>query len=164
FDKDNATGITDTFSAGDPAVTSSPNVNDTGSDVTVNVTVTYSEFGVKSDDLKQVVEAEAKKHIDTGKQSIQDNGLSKAVLHATENKSATGVKFELKSLVTAGQQLDADGIKKQIAGKKKGDTQSIIQARPGTKDVTINYSPFWVLSTPKNTKHITIIFEQDNGQ
>ncbi|HSX46914.1 MAG TPA: hypothetical protein VLF87_02925, partial [Patescibacteria group bacterium] len=47
FDKDNATGITDTFSAGDPAVTSSPNVNDTGSDVTVNVTVTYSEFGVK---------------------------------------------------------------------------------------------------------------------
>jgi hypothetical protein len=125
--------------------------------------MTFSELGVKSDDLKQIVEANAKKQIDSSKQVIQDNGLSKAVIRTTDNKTADGVKFQLQTLVVAGPQLDTDGIKKEVAGKKKGDTQSIIQSRPGIKDVSVKYSPFWVSKTPKNTKHITIVFEQANG-
>jgi hypothetical protein len=155
--------LTDTLSAGTPTVTSSPNVGDPATEVSVNVSVTFSELGVKTDDLKQVVEADAKKQIDTSKQAIQDNGVSKAVIRTTENKTADGVKIQVQSIVVAGAQLDADGIKKEIAGKKKGETQAIILARPGMKDVTISYSPFWVAKTPKNVKHINIVFEQANG-
>lgn len=155
--------LTDTFSAGTPTVTSSPNVGAEANEVSVNVTMTFNELGVKSDDLKQIVEANAKKQIDSSKQVIQDNGLNKAVIRTTENKTDKGVKFQLQTLVVAGPQLDSDGIKKEIAGKKKGDTQRIIQSRPGIKDVNIAYSPFWVASTPKNAKHITIVFEQANG-
>lgn len=155
--------LTDTLSAGTPTVTSSPNVGDAASEVSVNVAMTFSELGVKTDDIKQIVEANAKKQIDTSKQVIQDNGVSKAVIRTTENKTDKGVKIQVQSTVVAGPQLDADGIKKEIAGKKKGETQRIILARPGIKDVTISYSPFWVASTPKKTNHITIVFEQANG-
>lgn len=155
--------LTDTQTATTPSVTTSPNVNEPATQATLTVAITFSELGVKSDDLKQIVEANAKKQIDTSKQVIQDNGLSKAVIRTTENKTANGVTFQLQTLVVAGPQLDADGIKKEIAGKKKGETQSLIQARPGIKDVDVSYSPFWVHSTPKNTKHITIVFEQANG-
>ncbi len=155
--------LTDTFSASQPTVTSSPNVGEPAEQVTVNVATTFSELGVKTDDLKQIVEANAKKQIDTSKQVIQDNGLSKAVIRTTENKTASGVTFQLQTLVVAGPQLDAEGIKKEVAGKKKGETQSIILSRPGIKEVNVSYSPFWVVSTPKNTKHITIVFEQANG-
>lgn len=162
FATDNSQALGDTFAAGTPLVTSTPNVNDAGSGVTVNVTVTYTELGVKQDDLKKVLEADIKKHIDVSKQVIQDNGLSKATTQIVD-KSPTQAKFELKSLAVAGPQLDGAGIIKQIAGKKKGETQTIIQSRPGIKDVTISYSPFWVYQTPKNTKHITVTFDQNNA-
>lgn len=163
FTTENFVAITDTFAGGAPTVLSTPNVNEPGAEVNVSVTITYTELGVKQDDLKQLVEAEVKKHIDNSKQTIQDNGISKATILTTEKKSAGEVKFNIKTLAIAGPQLDAEGIKKQVAGKKKNETQSIIQARPGIKDVTISYSPFWVFSTPKNAKHITITFDQNNA-
>ncbi len=163
FTTDNAIPLADTLAAGDPVVTSSPNVNDPGSDVSVNVNITFTELGVKQDDLKQVLETDVKKHIDNSRQTIQDNGLGKAVLHLSDKVSATQAKFQLQAIAVAGPQLDAEGIKKDIAGKKKGATVTLIQSRPGIKDVSIKYSPFWVVSTPKKTSHITIIFEQNNG-
>lgn len=163
FSTDNALPLTDTLTNGDPVIISSPNVNDSASELNVSATVTYTQLGVKQDDLKQLIETEVKKHIDNAKQTIQDNGLSKAVLRVTDKVSPQKVKFELQTIAVAGPQLDAEGIKKEIAGKKKGATQTIIQSRPGIRDVSIKYSPFWVFSTPKNTKHITITFEQNNG-
>lgn len=163
FTNDKALPITDTFTAGAPILLSTPNVNDPGSDVSVSVTITYNELGVKQDELKQIVETDIKKHIDSSKQVIQDNGLSKASIQTIEKKAANEVKFNIKTLAVAGPQLDAEGIKKQIAGKKKNETQTIIQSRPGIKDVTITYSPFWVFSTPKNVKHITVTFDQNNA-
>ncbi len=163
FAADNALPLTDTFAGGAAVIASTPNVNDTGSEVSVSVSITYSEMGVKQDDLKQLVEADVKKHIDTTKQTIQDNGLNKATLRVTDKTSPSHVKFQLQTITVAGAQLDAEGIKKDIAGKKKGATQTIIQARPGIKEVDIKYSPFWVFSTPKKTSHITITFEQSNG-
>lgn len=164
FESSGAVAITDTLKAGDPAVSSTPKVGETATDVTVQVVITYTETGVKKDDLKQLVETEANKHIDSSKQTIQDNGLDKAAIRVTDNKAPNQVNFDLQTIVVAGPQLDGEGIKKQIAGKKKGDTTRIIQSRPGIKDVDIKYSPFWVFSTPKNLKHITITFKQPDGQ
>ncbi|HET7630297.1 MAG TPA: hypothetical protein VFK03_02895, partial [Candidatus Saccharimonadales bacterium] len=55
--------LKDTFTAGDPLVATTPNVGDEASDVTVNVTVTYTMAGAKEDGLKQLIENDAKQHI-----------------------------------------------------------------------------------------------------
>lgn len=154
--------LADTFAAGNPLVTASPNVGDPASDVTVNVTVTYTMIGAKEDGLKQLLEAAINKQIDTQKQKVLDNGLSKAQVSVTDNKNDQ-VKFTLQTTALAGVQQDVNEIKKTIAGKKRGEVQDIILARPGVKDVTVSYSPAWVYSTPKSTKKITITFQQNNG-
>lgn len=154
--------LADTFAAGTPLVTASPNVGDPASEVTVNVTVTYTMMGAKEDGIKQLLETAINKQIDTQKQKILDNGLSKAVVNVSENKSEQ-VKFTLQTSALAGVQQDVNDIKKAIAGKKRGEVQDLILARPGVKDVTVTYSPAWVYSTPKSVKKITITFQQSNG-
>lgn len=163
FEDQGAVAISESLKAGDPTVTSSPNANAEGTEVNVSITVTYNQAGVKQDDLKQIIEADVKRQIDTSKQQMQDAGLDKAVFRVT-SATPTETRFQLQTVATAGPQLDTEGIKKEIAGKKKGETTAIILGRPGIKDVDVNYSPFWVYSTPKNTKHIRIEFEKANGQ
>lgn len=161
---DNLFAITDSFAVGTPTITSSPNVGDEAGDVTVQMTISYTMLGVKNDDLKKIVEAAIKKHIDTGKQTILSNGLDKAQAQIIDRKSDTDMKVTLQLTAEAGPQLDAAAIKKAVAGKKRGDTVNIIQARPGIKDVKIDYSPLWVGATPTRTSRITVIFQQPNGQ
>ncbi len=156
--------ITDTFNVGTPAVTSTPNVGDEASEVSVNLTISYTMLSVKNDELKKLVDAEVKKHIDQGKQTILSEGLDKAQVSVTNKVSDTNVKVNLQTNAEAGPQLDAAAIKKAIAGKKRGDTQSIIEARPGIKEVKIDYSPFWVGATPSRQSRITVVFLQPNGQ
>ncbi len=152
--------VAETLTISDPTITSTPNVGDQSADVTVTQVVTYDMLGVKSDDLKTLVEADAKKQIDPAKQVILDNGLSKAIFQVVDRKSPGEIKLSVQAIVTAGPQLNADDIKRQIAGKKKGEAVGIIQNRPGIKDVNIDYSPFWVMKTPKRASHITVIFEK----
>ncbi len=164
FETDRTLPLTETFTASAPAVTSAPNVNDAASEVTVTVVMTFTQLGVKQDDLKQIVEEDVKKHIDNSKQTIQDNGIQKATIQVIDKKMPTEAKFNFKSIAIAGPQLDGDGIKREIRGKEKGETVKIIQNRPGIKDVEVNYSPFWVFSTPKSDKKISITFDQNNAQ
>lgn len=164
FTAENALPLEDTLATSDPVVASTPNAGETATDVSVNVSASYTVLGVKQDDLEKLIEDEVKKRIDNNKQTIQDNGLSKAVLRLSDKVSPTQAKFDLKTIAIAGAQLDAEGIKKEIAGKKKGATQTIISERPGIRDVEVKYSPFWVHSTPKKTSKITITFEQINEE
>jgi hypothetical protein len=120
-------------------------------------------LGVKEDDLKTLIEEDAKKKIDTSKQMIRDNGLGSATIKATEKKPDGSAAMSLQTTVVAGPQLDENAIKEEIAGKRKNETEEIIKKRPGINDVQVEYSPFWVSKTPKNTEKITIIFEQSNN-
>jgi hypothetical protein len=157
--------IPDTFGVSNTVVTSTPNVGDQATEVNVSVTITYSMLGAKLDDVKQLVEEEAKKQIDTSKQTILDNGLDNAVFRDVNKQSNGDVKFTLQTEVVAGVQQDVAGIKKAIAGKKRGDAEAIIGSRPGVKEVNMKFSPFWVYKTPTRTGKIIIIFEQaDSGK
>lgn len=159
---DNLLPLDDTYAGSDPTVVAAPNINDEASEVTVTVTVTYSELGVSKDHIKSFIEENVNKQIDTTKQTIQDNGLDKATIRVLDKKSADEVTFSVSTISIAGPQLDADGIKREIVGKKKSQTIDAIKSRPGIQDVEVNYSPFWVYSTPKRINSITITFEQDN--
>lgn len=162
FDQQGVLPLKDTLKSGDPVVTASPNVNSEGDEVSVTVVVTYTESGVKRDDLNKAITAQANRQIDTSKQQVQSTGIDTAVLKVTSNSGDT-IKFQVQTVAQAGPQLDIESIKKEIAGKKRGETTSLITARPGIKDVEIDYSPFWVFSTPKRTNKINITFESANA-
>lgn len=155
--------LTDTLTPGNPTVTSAPNAGQEANEVTVTSTTIYTMLGVKEDDLKKFVEEDAKKRIDTGKQAIRDNGLDDATIRVQQKKPNGQISMSLKTIVVAGPQLDDDAIKKEIAGKKRGQAQDIVRSRPGIKDVEIAYSPFWVQSTPKKASKITIVFKQNES-
>lgn len=155
--------LTDTLNTGDPVTTITPQVGEEASEVTVSTVTATTMLAINEEDLKKLVEEDAKKQIDTSKQSILDNGLSEASFVVQGSKTAAQVKLTVQSLVRAGPQLDNAGIKREIAGKKKGETISIIQNRPAIKDVTVEYSPFWVSKTPKKQNKITIVFDQSSA-
>lgn len=161
--KDGYTGLNDTFATGTATVTATPAVGAETAEVVVTLDSTFTMVGVPSADLKRLTEADISKHIDAAKQQILDNGLGNANIHILDKPASGQIKFSLQVSATAGASLDADTIKKQIAGKKRGDVTNIIQSRPGIKDVSVEYKPFWIYSTPKATKKITIIFQQQTS-
>lgn len=152
--------LPDSFTKADPVITATPAVGSESADVTVSSVTTYTLMGVKREDLKSLVVAAAKKQFDATKQSVNDDGLDKAIFRAGDKKSPTEQAFSVQSTVSTGAAIDQDAIKKEIAGKKKGDVQQILGNRPGVKEVSVKYSPFWVYTTPTKPSKITLVFEQ----
>jgi hypothetical protein len=151
-----------TLTTGDPAVTASPNVGEESSEVTVTEITAFSMLGVKEADLKTLLTEAASEKIDPDKQTIQDDGLSKATFTQLNRPTAELASLSVKAVTIAGPELNAENIKKQVAGKKRGEVESTLKQLPGIKGVEVHYSPFWVLSTPSRTSNITITFEQAN--
>ncbi len=154
-------GLDETLVIGAPVITSTPALNTAASgEVTVSQQTTYNILGVKQDHLSQLIKKDVSTKIDTSKQSILDDGLGSAPIRLELRKSATEAQMNLQALVVAGPQLDPNAIKDEIKGMKRGDAEKLIKAKTGVKDVTITYKPFWVLSTPKSVKKITITIEK----
>jgi hypothetical protein len=160
FSNDDLFLIPESITSSAANMTATPKVGEEASEVTVSSTTVYSGLGVKESYLNTLVENSAKKQIDTTKQAISDNGLSKAIFRLEDKKSATDQRFRVQSTVSTGTQIDQEALKKEIAGKKKGDVQDLIGKLPGVKDVNVSYSPFWVYKTPSNPSKITITIEQ----
>jgi hypothetical protein len=155
--------FTETIANAAPVVTSSPAVGADSADVTVTSVTTYTMLGVKTDYLDKLVALDAGKQIVLAKQPITDYGLNKAVIHLTSKRDANDQSVSLQTVVVAGTKIDPNAIKKQIAGKKRGDVQQIIESNPGVKDVIVNYSPFWVSKVPSKPTKVTIVFQQTNA-
>ena len=155
--------LPETILGADQVITTVPNVGDEAADVTVTSVTSYTMLGVKTDDLKKLVDVDASKQIDITKQPIVDYGLDKAVYRMTSKRSANDQSLSFQTVSTAGAKIDPEALKKEIIGKKKGDVQQIVGNHPGVKDVTVTFSPPWVSTVPKKTARITIIFEQTNS-
>ncbi len=153
--------LPDTIQAGKQTVSSSVKVGDEATEVEVTVQTNYTMLGVQRDDLKKLVEKEAKKSIDTSKQAISDDGLDKATFSVTTKKSATNQTLSVQTTATAGAQIDTNALKAQLTGKKKGDIEQIVQALPSVESVSTKFSPFWVNKTPSSTSKINIIVQNN---
>lgn len=154
--------ITETLITNTPTLASDPKLNEEATEATVTATFIYTMIGVKEDDLKKLVEDSVKDEIDTNKQAIQDYGLDEAVFRVSDKKANGESTAFFQTIAVAGTQLDIEALKQQIAGKKRGETQNLLQDLPGVQDVSVDYSPFWVYSTPKKTAKIQIILEEAN--
>lgn len=153
--------LKDSFTESEPVITSNPAVNSQADSVTVVVKLTYSELGVSKDDISTLLDTETKRKIDTSQQMVQDNGLNSIKIRITSGQASEGkLKFQITTIAVAGPNLDTDSIKKQVAGKSKTETNSLLRSRQGIRDVEIHLSPFWVSSIPKSTNKIDIRFEK----
>jgi hypothetical protein len=152
-------GIEDTLVAGDPQVTTDNKVGDEADSVTVTTTTTYTMWGINKNDIISVVTKAAEGQIDKSKQKILKTGVDDASIKVQSKKSATDQVLSVQSKVVAGPELKPDEIKSQIAGKKSGEIKSLLESRPGVKEVDVKFSPFWVNKTPKNVKKITLTLD-----
>jgi hypothetical protein len=153
------TPIPGSFTAGQPAITTSANVGDQATTVTVTEATTYSMFGVKENYLQTIVENSINQQINTSQQSIINNGLA-STSFTVNNQAATSAQITFPITATVGPKFDLQSLKKQIAGKKAGDVRTIIESTSGVTKVTVHYSPFWVSSTPKNVNKINIVIKK----
>jgi len=149
--------ITSTFMAGTPTTTTSSNVGDQATTVTVTQATTYTMFGVQESDLKTLVDNDVKGQIDPSKQTILSEGLDNASFHVVST-TATTAQISMSTTATAGPDLQAATIKKQIAGQKSGGVTTMLTSDPGVTDVKVKLSPFWVTTVPSNASKVTVTF------
>lgn len=153
-------GVEDSFSSGDPAITTSPNVGDEATEVTVTAVTTYTMLGVNREDLQSLLKDDMESQIDTERQAILDTGLEDAAIRVSDRPSPTNLRLNIQSVGLAGPDVDVEALREEVAGKKKGEVINIIQEHPGVTEVTVDYKPFWVTTTPKKAEKITIVFEE----
>lgn len=163
LEKDGYVGLVDSFSAGNPNLSATPAVNTEASDVVVSGDVTYTMIGVKEDDLKKIVEEQAKGDIDTSKQKVLDYGFDEATFELGK-KTANTTAITVKTNIVVGPEIDQVALKKELAGKKKGDAEELLKTRPGVTEVKVETSPFWSGKIPGKESRVTFIIEQADGK
>lgn len=154
--------IDSSFKKANESIIPTPAVGQEGSEVKVTYSADFTMLGVKRDELKRLIEASIKDQIDTDQQKLQDDGLDQATFTVKSVAENGDTVIALSTSVEVGPDIDTEALKKEVRGKKSGETENIIQPLPGVKDVEVNYSPFWVSRTPKKDSKITIQFKSAN--
>jgi hypothetical protein len=156
--------LDETATTTDPKITANPAIDQEVTQTTVTQVQTFSVLVIKKTELEKLLAAELNKQIDTKTQKIDINNLlDGAIIRVSDKKSPTEMTISVEKTANATAIFDEQSIKEVFKGKKRGDIQDSLGKRPGVKDVTVTYSPFWVSTTPKATKKITIVIEPVNS-
>ena len=123
--------------------------------VTVTQAVTYTMYGVKKAYLDGLITNNVDSQINTANQMIINDGLANATF-TVASTSSSSEQVALQTTAVVGPDIHVSNIKKEIAGKKSGDVQTIISQIPGVTSVNVHLSPFWVGSVPTNPNKVTI--------
>lgn len=127
--------------------------------VTVTQPVTYKMVGVNREDLEKVVAESVADSIDSSRQTILNYGLDEATF-TLQNQTGNETLIGLRSVVTAGPNINVDEVKSKVAGLKSSEAKPLLEEYPGVVSVDISYGPFWVKSIPKNTGKINVTIEE----
>lgn len=151
--------LVETLSTEAAEASSSVQPNEKADKVTVTQAITYKMLGVKREDLEKVIAETVADKIDTSRQAILDYGLNDASF-TLQNQAGGETLVGMRTVVTAGPDLDVEELKAKVAGLKSSEAKAIIEDNPGVVGVDIKYGPFWVRSIPKNTGKISITIEE----
>lgn len=152
--------IENSMNSGEPVVKASANPGDETDTVTVTSTTAYTMYGLKRSDVEAFVVANVEDKIDKSKQQVLDKGLSNASYDVANLASSGKLQVAFTATSLAGPDLDAESLKRQVAGKKTNDVRTIVRSTPGVTDVSVKYSPFWVSKVPTKESKITIVIEK----
>ncbi|HEX5798045.1 MAG TPA: hypothetical protein VFX79_01700 [Candidatus Saccharimonadales bacterium] len=156
------TAVEDSFDAGNTKYNVTPSVGSESKEVTVKSTTTYKMLGVNTDDIKKVIEEEVKNQEDGPSQSILSDGLNSANFRILSESGESAV-VTVETTVVVGPDVDEEAIKAQIAGKKDGEAEEILNGISGFSDAQVDIGPFWVTSIPEASK-VEFIVQQADGQ
>ncbi len=161
--KDDLVALTETFSPGTPVVNVTPAVDSEANEVTVTSVATYTMLGVKKDDLKKLIKAELKDDPEAKDQNVLSEGIDTASFTVGPKRTETTASITIKTTVTLGPELNQDEIKRELAGKKHGEAESLLSAREGVTEARVKTGPFWVNKVPGRATKVTIVIQQANG-
>jgi hypothetical protein len=164
LETENKYALVATLKAGEPKVTATPKLNEEATEVTITSETTYNMLGIERDHLSQIIKNDVSDKIDTEKQAITNDGIDSAILRINNQPTPLEASISFRTSAVAGPEIKPDEIKEAIRGKKRGEAQAYISNLPGVREVEVNYSPFWVYSTPKAAKKITITVEKTDDE
>lgn len=155
-------GIVDSFNAGEPTFTVTPEIGAEAPEVSVAGQITYSMLGVKEDDLKKIIEDQSKDEIDTSRQSIIDYGFEEAT-YQVGDRGETTTQLSVETTLIVGPEINQDELKGELAGKKRAEAEELLKDRPGVTEARIEFSPFWVNKVPGKDAKVNFVIEQADG-
>lgn len=156
FSSNGLTPIANTYKVQTISSTCEPSVGQEAAKVTAKATYRYTMSGISTDTLNQLITQNALAKAGQG-QTVADTGISSAVISIDSSTGST-TNLTVKTTAKTGVKQETDSLKAQVAGKNARQTTESLKQIPGVKEVNVDYSPFWVRSTPKNQDHITIQF------
>lgn len=155
------TPLPETFTIENTDETAEPDAGSEADEVTVTRRTTYSMNGIAFSDIRTLLEAHMSEEIDEATQSIVDDGLADASIRVID-EGDNGLSIRIRTIVAVGPKIDTTEIAQSVAGLARSETRSLLIAREGIRDVQIDYSPFWVFSTPDDSEKVHIeVMQQD---
>ncbi len=161
--KDGFIPIEESFSDNSPKFNTSPAIGAEADEVTVSANIKYTMLGIKEDDLKKLIAEHIKDQIRGDNQSILSEGLSTASFEVSKSSSQNSPTLSISTTVSVGPDINQDEIKQTVAGKKTGEAEGLLSAKPGIVEAKVTVKPSWARSIPKKTSKITIIIEDSKG-
>ncbi len=147
--------------AGD--IVPSPAVGEKATRAKITRETTFTLIGLARSDveaiIKTAVDDELKSKPD---QQAYSYGTDQIAFQQYERKDDKVTKAQLVTTGSIGPKIDVDQLAEQLAGKRYGEIQAIVNNIPGVQNVTIDLSPFWVSRAPAADK-IDIKFSVANG-
>ncbi len=161
---DGFVAVADTYSSTQGEVVISAKAGDEVAEATATLGYTFTMAGIKQDAIEALLTAQAMEKLDKEKEEVYNTGIDKARLKVTKPGKPGEYLLAVSSTVVSGPKIDQAQIKKDIAGKKRAEAESMIGSWPGVQTVTIEYGPFWVTKAPSKPERISITIESANDK
>jgi len=152
--------LVETLNESDAKVVRSAPADTEVSELTVTRSVKYSMSGVSSDYLSQLLDNKIKEGLTDETQNIRSNGLDSAVFSLIAKVSDTEHQLSVRTVATIGPEFDEVAIKQEVAGKKRGDIEKLLEVKDGVRSVSVEFSPFWIFEAPEKPDKITLIINE----
>ncbi len=157
--------LPETLVSTEPAVKVSAAVDTEASEVVATQKVTYKMLGIKNEELAELLNARITATFKDGvEKNIRSNGLDKATYALKQKMSDSKQVISLQTIAILGATFDAESIKKDVVGKKRGEIEKMLESREGVKSVSVEYSPFWITTTPKSVSKLNIVINEVDGE
>ena len=144
--------IDQTFNSSNTKPASNVAVSTEADEGSVSAEFTYTMIGLRESGLAQLLEGDQLSQIDAGALTILDNGVTGARVDINEKISDTQYTLRVAADALVGPEISIDALAEEVAGKRYSEVIEVIKSKPGVRDATVEFSPFWVFSAPSADK------------
>ena len=163
--KADAVVINESFKADAANPVSTPKVGEEASSrPKLTAETTYTLIGVARDDLKAVFNAFINTTLDNKpNQKIYESGDNGAQFSQFESLDGGLYSVKVQATAQVGPNIDEKQLTGQLAGKRSGEIQQLVENIEGVEKVEVKFSPFWVTKAPDADKiKITFTLKNDS--